>query len=49
MKFSYLIQEGPADSRNAIRLLRALGYDPEIADKAENRARHFADTGVWKL
>ena len=49
VKFSYLIQEGPADSRNAIRLLRALGYDPEIADKAENRARHFADTGVWKL
>ena len=48
VKFSYLLKEGPADSRNAIRLLRALGYDPGIADRAEERARHFIDTGVWE-
>lgn len=47
VKFSYLIEKGPADSRNAIKLLRALGYDPAIADRAEERARRFAQTGKW--
>ena len=49
VKFSYKIQEGPADSRNAIRLLRALGYDPGIADRAERRAERFNETGKWEL
>ena len=49
VKFSYRIQEGPADSRNAIRLLRALGYDPGIADSAERRAEQFMETGKWEL
>ena len=49
VKFSYKLLEGPADSRNAIRLLRALGYDPGIADRAEERAKHFMETGSWEL
>ena len=49
VKFSYRIQEGPADSRNAIRLLRALGYDPGIADSADRRAERFMETGKWEL
>ena len=49
VRFSYKLLEGPADSRNAIRLLRALGYDPGIADKAEERAKHFMETGNWEL
>jgi DNA mismatch repair ATPase MutS len=49
VKFSYRLQEGPADSRNAIRLLRALGYDKDIADSAEERARRFEETGIWTL
>ena len=49
VRFSYRIQEGPADSRNAIRLLRALGYDPGIADSAERRAEQFMKTGKWEL
>ena len=49
VKFSYKIQEGPADSRNAIRLLRALGYDPGIADRAEKRAERFMEAGNWEL
>ena len=49
VKFSYRLQEGPADSRNAIRLLRALGYDKDIADSAEGRARRFEETGIWTL
>lgn len=49
VKFSYKLLDGPADSRNAIRLLRALGYDPGIADRAEARAKHFMETGDWEL
>lgn len=49
VKFSYRIQEGPADSRNAIRLLRALGYDPGIAENADRRAERFMETGKWEL
>lgn len=49
VKFSYKLLDGPADSRNAIRLLRALGYDPAIADRAEARAKHFMETGDWEL
>lgn len=49
VKFSYKLLDGPADSRNAIRLLRALGYDPGIADRAEARAKHFMETGNWEL
>ena len=49
VKFSYKLLEGPADSRNAIRLLRALGYDPGIADRADLRAKKFIETGNWEL
>ena len=49
VKFSYRLLEGPADSRNAIRLLRAMGYDPGIADRAQERADHYTETGVWEL
>ena len=49
VKFSYCLLDGPADSRNAIRLLRALGYDKGIADSAEERAKRFQETGVWTL
>ena len=49
VRFSYKLLDGPADSRNAIRLLRALGYDPGIADRAEERAKRFTETGNWEL
>ena len=49
VRFSYKLLEGPADSRNAIRLLRALGYDPRIADRAEERAGRFLETGRWEM
>lgn len=47
--FSYKLLEGPADSRNAIRLLRALGYDDAIADRAQERAKRFTETGRWTM
>ncbi len=47
--FSYRIGEGSAKSRNAIRLLRTLGFDPKLADAAEAEAVRFEQKGVWSL
>lgn len=49
VKFSYKLLKGPADSRNAILLLRAMGYDPGIADRAQDRADHYTRTGRWDM
>ncbi|MDO4620193.1 MAG: hypothetical protein Q4B09_06170 [Lachnospiraceae bacterium] len=47
--FDYLLKEGKADSRNAIRLLRAAGFPEETADAADACASHFEQTGEWTL
>lgn len=46
--FDYQLYEGRAVSRNAIKLLRIMGYQEEIIEKAEQTANHFLETGVWK-
>ena len=48
VRFSYQLLPGSADSRNAIKLLRRLGYDASIADRAQERADHFLETGEWQ-
>ena len=48
VRFSFRILPGPADTRNAIRLLRLMGYSEDIVEKAENLAQDFLKTGVWK-
>ncbi|SFB68346.1 MutS-related protein [Butyrivibrio sp. YAB3001] len=45
--FDYLIKEGPATTRNAIKLLGVLGYDNEVVDNAQHLADHFLKNGVW--
>ncbi|MGX8729085.1 MAG: MutS-related protein, partial [Lachnospiraceae bacterium] len=45
--FDYKLREGRATSRNAIRLLSAAGYDPEITHRAESMAADFEKTGRW--
>ena len=37
--FNYRLREGPAETRNAIRLLRYVGYPEEIIEAAEQRIR----------
>jgi hypothetical protein len=37
--FNYQLREGPAETRNAIKLLRHVGYPKEITDAAERRIR----------
>ncbi len=45
--FDYLIKEGPATNRNAIKLLGVLGYDANIVNNAQNLADKFLETGNW--
>ncbi|MBO5999418.1 MAG: hypothetical protein J6P87_06990 [Lachnospiraceae bacterium] len=45
--FSYKLKDGKATTRNAIRLLSALGYDEDIVKAAGDRALRFMESGVW--
>lgn len=45
--FPYKLLEGPATTRNAIALLRMLGYDERIVTEAENMAEEFFTSGSW--
>lgn len=38
ISFSYKLHKGPAVSKNAIKLLGIMGYDPEIIERAEKMA-----------
>lgn len=48
ISFNYLLKEGRAQSRNAIRLLEAMGYDECVIKEAEAMAEHFLECGEWK-
>ena len=47
--FPYLLRKGPATSRNAIALLKMLGYDRSIIEEAEAMAEGFLDSGSWGM
>ncbi len=58
MIFNYLLKEGMATTRNAIRLLDMLGYEKEVVKdmlgyekevvkEASQAAADFERTGVW--
>lgn len=46
--FSYRLLPGAATTRNAIRLLKEMGYDTRMTGDAEWMAGHFLNTGEWK-
>lgn len=46
--FPYKLQKGPAVSRNAIALLKVLGYEKELVNDAESMAETFLQTGQWR-
>ena len=46
--FNYELKTGPATTRNAIKLLKVIGYDKEIIDGAMTRAENFMRDGVWQ-
>ncbi|MHB8064091.1 MAG: MutS-related protein, partial [Ruminiclostridium sp.] len=48
IKFDYRIYPGKATTRNAIKLLKILGYDENIVNSAEQRAQLFTANGYWE-
>lgn len=46
--FNYKLFEGRSVSRNAIKLLKVMGYDADIIENAETAAQHFLNTGMWE-
>ncbi|MFT3982951.1 MAG: hypothetical protein QM697_03510 [Lachnospiraceae bacterium] len=47
--FSYHLQSGRAETRNAIKLLSIIGYDPSVIARAEETAADFIKTGSWRM
>lgn len=45
--FSYQLHSGRAVTRNAIKLLRIIGYEESIISEAENSAAVFLEKGEW--
>ena len=49
VKFDYKLKDGPATTRNAIMLLKVLGYDENIVENAQKMADGFLQTGNWAV
>ena len=47
--FSYKLEKGRAETRNAIRLLSIMGYDSTVVEEARQMAERFVRTGEWSL
>ena len=45
--FDYRIKTGPATSRNALKLLRSIGFDDGIVDRADEKANRYIASGKW--
>jgi len=47
VKFDYFLRTGPTRTRNAIKLLGALGSDDKLINAANNRASRYNESGKW--
>ncbi len=47
--FNYRLLKGPATTRNAIKLLKLIGYDEEVVEAAQRQAMYFMDKGIWLM
>ena len=47
--FPYHLKKGPATTRNAIALLKIMGYDNTITQKAQKQAEHFEINRKWEV
>ena len=47
VKFNYHLNKGRTVTRNAIRLLKVLGYPSEIVEGAMEKVSDFTETGKW--
>ncbi len=49
VRFDYKLKEGPATTRNAIQLLKVLGYDNKVVEDAKAMAMGFLNNGKWEI
>ncbi len=49
ISFPYRLQNGAATTRNAIALLKIMGYDNTITQKAQNQAQRFEINRKWEV
>lgn len=47
IKFDYKIYPGRSNTRNAIKLLKLMGYEETIVQRAQDRAGQYMETGNW--
>jgi DNA mismatch repair ATPase MutS len=47
IQFDYTIKIGSARTRNAIKLMKSLGFDEELIKRANEKANIFLETGIW--
>lgn len=47
IKFDYKLYDGPSNTKNAINLLKILGYSDKIVTNATKRAQRFEAEGYW--
>jgi len=45
--FDYIIKDGPATTRNAIKLLSNMGFDRKLVTRANERAERYSVEGKW--
>ena len=48
MAFPYKLLSGPSDTRNAIALMRQMGFPTALTDEAERAAQGFDELGAWE-
>lgn len=46
--FDYRLKQGPATTRNAIKLLAMLGFDEALVANAQDRAEQYLHSGRWE-
>lgn len=46
--FDYKLYPGKSETRNAIKLLKIMGYETPIVESAEARAKYFMENGKWE-
>ena len=49
VKFTYKLLDGPADTKNAIKLLKNLGYDSALTENASRMAAYYENNKEWKM
>ena len=47
IRFDYKLKPGPAETQNAILLLKLMGFEDSIVNAAYSRAENYKKTGKW--